>query len=41
MIKIYPVVNISRVQRYKDQVEDQRKEGPAPVVICKTLAMIT
>jgi len=32
-IKIYPVVNISRVCMYKDQVEGQRKEQPLPVVI--------
>ena len=32
-IKIYPVVNVSRVQRYKLQVEGQRKEVPQPVVI--------
>jgi len=32
-IKIHPVVNISRVHRYKDQVEGQKKERPAPVVI--------
>jgi len=32
-IKIHPVVNISRVQKYKSQVEGQRKEMPQPVVI--------
>jgi len=32
-VKIHPVVNISRVHKYKDQVEDQKKEQPAPVVI--------
>ena len=32
-VKIYPVVNVSRVHRYKDQVEDQRKEWPSPVII--------
>ena len=26
MIKIYLVVNVSKVQRYRDQVEGQRKE---------------
>jgi len=26
MIKIHLVVNVSKVQRYKDQVEEQRKE---------------
>jgi len=25
-VKVYLVVNVSRVYRYKDQVEDQRKE---------------
>jgi len=33
MVKIHPVVNISRVRRYKDQVEDQKKEQLAPVII--------
>jgi len=32
-VKIHPVVNISRIQRYVGQVEGQRKEQPAPVVI--------
>jgi len=32
-IKIHPVVNISRVHRYKDQVKDQKKEQPVLVVI--------
>jgi len=32
-VKIHPVVNISRVQRYIGQVEGQRKEQPAPVII--------
>ena len=32
-IKIYPVVNINRMQRYVGQVEEQRKEQPAPVII--------
>jgi len=32
-MKIYPVVNVSRVYMYKDQVEDQRKEQPLLVVI--------
>jgi len=30
-VRIHPVVNVSRVWRYKDQVEDQKKEWPAPV----------
>jgi len=33
MVKIHLVVNISRVRRYKDQVEDQKKEQLAPVII--------
>jgi len=33
MIKIHPVVNISRICRYIGQVERQRKEQPAPVII--------
>jgi len=32
-IKIYPVVNISRVQLYKSQVEGQKVVPPQPVVI--------
>jgi len=32
-IRIHPVVNVSRVQRYKDQIEGQKKEQPAPVII--------
>ena len=32
-IKVYPVVNISRIQWYIEQVEGQRKEQPAPVII--------
>ena len=32
-IKIYPVVNISRVQRYKDKIEGQKKKQLAPVII--------
>jgi len=30
-VKIYPVVNVSRIQKYIGQVE--RKEQPAPVII--------
>jgi len=26
LVKIHPVVNVSRVQRYKDQVKGQKKE---------------
>jgi len=33
IIKIHSVVNVSRIQRYVGQVEGQRKEQPAPVVI--------
>jgi len=32
-IKIHPVVNISRICRYVGQVEGQRKEQPALVII--------
>ena len=32
-IKIHPVVNISRVQLYKPQVEGQKKIPPKPVII--------
>jgi len=32
-VKIHLVVNVSRVYRYKDQVEGQRKEQPLPVII--------
>ena len=32
-VRIHPVVNISWVQRYKSQVEGQRKEAPQPVMI--------
>ena len=32
-IRIHPVVNVSRIQRYKAQVEGRRKETPQPVVI--------
>jgi len=33
MIKIHPVVNVSRIRWYIGQVEGQRKEQPAPVII--------
>ena len=32
-IKIHPVVNVSRIRRYMGQVEGQRKEQLAPVII--------
>ena len=32
-IKIHPVVNVSRVQLYKSQVEGQKKIPPKPVII--------
>ena len=32
-IKIHPVVNVSRVQMYKNQVEGQRKTWSLPVII--------
>jgi len=33
IIKIHPVVNVSRVCRYMGQVEGQKKEKPQPVII--------
>ena len=33
IVKIHPVVNVSRIQQYVGQVEGQRKEQPAPVII--------
>ena len=33
IVKIHLVVNVSRVQQYVGQVEGQRKEQPAPVII--------
>jgi len=32
-VKIHPVVNVSRVHRYKDQVESQKKKRLALVII--------
>jgi len=32
-VRIHPVVNVSRVRRYVGQVEGQKKEQPAPVII--------
>jgi len=32
-VKIHPAVNVSRIQRYIGQVEGQKKEQPAPVII--------
>jgi len=32
-IKIHLVVNVSRIKRYVDQVDSQRKEKPQPMVI--------
>jgi len=32
-VKIYSIVNVSRIQRYIGKVEGQRKEQPAPVII--------
>jgi len=32
-IKIYPIVNVSRVQLYQPQVEGQKKTPPKPVII--------
>ena len=33
IVKIHPVVNVSKVCRYRDQVEGQKKEWLAPVII--------
>jgi len=35
IVKIHLVVNVSRIQRYIGQVEGQRKEQLAPVIIVK------
>jgi len=32
-VKIYPVVNVSRIRRYVGQVKGQKKEQPLPVII--------
>jgi len=32
-VKIHLVVNVSRIQRYIEQVEGQKKKQPAPVII--------
>jgi len=32
-VKIHPVVNVSRIKRYVDQVDGQRKEAPQLVVV--------
>jgi len=32
-VKIHPVVNVSRIQRYVGQVKGQRKKQPTPVII--------
>jgi len=32
-VKIHPVVNISRIHKYVEQVEGQKREQPAPVII--------
>jgi len=32
-VKIHPVVNVSRIRRYVGQVEGQKKEQPALVII--------
>jgi len=32
-IKIHPVVNVSRIRKYVGQVEGQKREQPAPVII--------
>jgi len=32
-VKIHPVVNVSRIKQYIDQVDRQRKETPQPVIV--------
>ena len=32
-VRIHPVVNVSRIKQYVDQVDGQRKEAPQPVVV--------
>jgi len=38
-VKIHLVVNISRIRRYVGQVEEQKKEQLAPVIIERVLLM--
>ena len=33
IVKIHPVVNVSRIHKYVGQVEGQKREQPAPVII--------
>jgi len=33
IVRIHPVVNISRIHRYIGQMEEQKREQPAPVII--------
>ena len=33
IVRIHPVVNVSRIYRYIGQVEEQKKKQPAPVII--------
>ena len=32
-IRIYPVVNISRIERYREPVREQRVEKPKPIEV--------
>jgi len=32
-VKIHPVINVSRIYKYIGQVEGQKKEQPAPIII--------
>ena len=32
-VKIHPAVNISRIRQYVNQVKDQKKEVPQPVIV--------
>ena len=33
IVKIHLVINVSRIRRYVGQVEGQKREQPAPVII--------
>ena len=33
IVKIHPVVNVSRIRRYREQVQGQKKQPAPPVII--------
>jgi len=35
MVKIHPIINVSRIRRYKEQVPGQKKQPAPPVIIEK------